>query len=133
MEIKNNNNATKVVNTDVWLDYSISTKLFGNELQAEFKEKLDELTAIANKLAPEGRLVISLSTKEDKFSDLDVLASNAIIAKKLFTAKSIMAAPSVAIEYAALLETIRSFNNTMSKRKDKDRKRRLEFKNKKGN
>lgn len=132
--IKNENGGpVKYVNKDVWLDYSVSSKLLGNELQAEFKEKLDELTAIANRMAPEGRLVISLSTKDEKFSDLDVLSSNAVIAKKLFTSKSIMANPLMAIEFGELLLSIKGFNVLMGKRKDKDRKRRLEYKNNKNN
>lgn len=114
-------NSTKPV---IWSDYSISSKLLGNEYYNEFKDKLNELMEIANKMAPEGRFVMSLSTKDEKFRDLEVLASNAIIAKKIFNERSIMSNPANATEFGSLLVKVRDINTFLDKKKRKIRESR---------
>lgn len=106
-------------NTKMWSDYAISTKLIGHEHYAEFVEKLNELIAIGDKLAPEGRFSLAISSKDEKFRDIDMLVSNGVLSKKVYNEKSIMSNPENATEYASLLLSAKSFNAILDKKRKK--------------
>ena len=116
----------------IWLNSAVSSRLLSHENLGEYKEALNELRDVANKVAPEGRLVTFLVPKAEKFRPFDKMAANLAMSKTFYNERALTTDPEIGIELAQVLEHVNAINKIMDKRKLKQKtfasKRNSEYK-----
>jgi len=108
----------------VWLNSAVSPMLTGKEELTDYGKKVQELRAVAETLAPAGRLVIFLSSEKEKYFKFEKLVSNLAISKNIYNERGFMADPTLAEEFSAIAEHINAINSIIDKRKQKNNKKR---------
>jgi len=110
------------MNNEIWVNFSLSQKLKGKDTEA-FDNKLNALKESASDIAPNGRLVLFLSSEKEKFSPIDKLAANLVLSRKIYNEKSFLRDPSISREFSELAEHINAINKIIDKRKKKGGRR----------
>lgn len=118
--------------SQVWLNSTISPMLSGKEELSAYGNKVQELRAVAEQLAPAGRLVIFLSSDKEKYYKFEKLVSNLSISKSIYNERGFMADPTLAEEFSEIAKHITAINSIIDKRKQKNNKKRRESKKTQG-
>lgn len=103
----------------VWLDSIVSSRLYGKEELSVYGKKVNELKEIAEEIAPDGRLVVYLTTSSEKFKPIDKAVANIASMKKYYNENTIATNPEVAIELSKIIGLLNDANKIIAKRRKK--------------
>jgi len=109
-------------NTEAWLNLSLSQKLVGRDMTV-INKNVAELKNSVSEFAPNGRLVVFISSEREKFSPIEKVVSNLALAGKIYNQSNFMRDPSVAVEFSEIAEHINAINKIMDKRKKRGGKK----------
>lgn len=100
---------------------SISERISGSKI-SEYKAKLAELSKLAEELAPEGLLIVSLYTKNESFSPVVKTQKDLMDLEIIYSFRNIQKDPSMITEKIEILEAVNLIQKTVGKRKKMKRK-----------
>lgn len=103
---------------EIWLKKSLSAKLAGKDTEV-FDKKLEDLKNAATELAPNGLMVVFVSSEKEKFSPIEKLAANLTLMGKIYNERTFMRNPEIANEFAEIASHIKAINNIVDRRKRK--------------
>lgn len=96
---------------------NISNALIGKGLLEEYNAKLKELSAIAEKMSPEGGLYVVLVDRSEVFTPVTNCIRGLMDLEKIYSHRALQSTPEMAGEYSVISKSIKDIDNVIAKRK----------------
>jgi len=106
---------------------SVLPKNTSGEEKKKVREAIDNLALVANNVAPEGTLLVSVYEKKSSFTPIVKVAKDLMDLEFIYNFQSIQRDPSLLAEWTEILESIKNIEKIAGKRK---KKRSEEFRKK---
>ena len=98
---------------------SVLPKDTSSEDKKTVREAIDNLATVADKLAPEGTLLVSVYEKKASFTPIVKVAKDLMDLEFIYNFQSIQRDPSLLAEWTEILESIKNIERITGKRKRK--------------
>ena len=106
---------------------SVLPKDTSGEDKKKVREAIDNLALVANNIAPEGALLVSVYEKKSSFTPIVKVAKDLMDLEFIYNFQSIQRDPSLLAEWTEILESIKNIERIAGRRK---KKRSEEFRKK---
>jgi len=102
----------------------ISPRLVGRPNVSEYGDTVKTLAAVAEKLSPDGKLVVVLMEQSEAYLTEGKVLTDIVDMESIYSRRALQMDPELGVEYAEIIGLLKTASNIIKKRRDRVYKRK---------